>query len=350
MFKKQFFLKIVPIGIMIAFLSMAQFKIFYKNFDKYLVSHIEAAKGVVEGYPHWRIFQNRVTGPYAVEFTQKVTGLSFPISYLLTIFLWMMVFYSIMMVVSISIRPSLIFAFGTSVGAAFFNSLLMYGLWLYTWDIIDLSIFTLFIWAIIKKKPIGYLVCIIVFETFNREVSLILSGWLLFDALVMILPSPNTGKFPIIAFKFNKKQFIVALLLIAFVIFTVEYLRDTLLIRQIGPEFFRDYKGQGGLVMVQFWDNFDFLFFSFIEIKGLKSIYSLLNILLLGAGILGVFSRDRQVIRASVLYLVLWIFTLVFGVIYETRVWLSYVPFIAIVCPMILNDMEERLSDEKKDG
>ncbi|RJP76880.1 MAG: hypothetical protein C4522_16800 [Desulfobacteraceae bacterium] len=347
MLQKRFLMKIIPIGIIIVFLSIAQFKIYLKNFDKYLVVHIEAAKGVVDGYPHWRIFQNRIAGPYAVKFTQEVTGLTFSQSYMLTSLIWMMMFYSTMMAVAISIRPSLVFAFGAMVAAAFFNTFLMRGLWLYTWDLIDLVVFTLFIWAILKEKPIGYLICILVFETFNREVSLIMAGWLFADSLLSVRPNRDTGRFPTITIAFEKPQAIISLLLIVFIAFTTEYLRDTLMVRQIGPEYFSDFSGSAGLVMFKLWDNIKFLFFSFTDTKGLSVAYSILIISLPIFSILGVFSRNRQTIRISLFYMILWVSAMIFGVIYETRIWLAYIPFLVIACPMILQDMEERVVGEK---
>ncbi len=119
-----------------------------------------------------------------------------------------------------------------------------------------------------------------------------------------------------------------------------------MLIKQIGPEFFRDYTGPSGLVMLRFWDNIDFIGYSFTNIKGFKAIYSILIFALLIFSVAGIFSTKKNVIRVCILYFSLWFFTMIFGVIYEARVWLSYIPFLVIICPMILTLFEERKLEE----
>jgi len=318
---------------------MAQFKSIINNFDSYISNHIEATKGVLDGYPHWRIYQNRVIGPYAVDLTQQVTGLKFEESYLLMTFIWLLVFYSTVTAVSFSLNPSIFYAVTTAITAGFFNTVLMQGVWLYPWDLIDLTVFTIYTWIIIKSKSINYFILVTILETFNREVFLIVAGWLLFDSLISI--QPISKKFPKINIHINRKQLIISILLIFFVGCTVEVLRHFLLIQETGPLLFPDANGPGGHFMVKIDNNIKYLYDSLIHMRPTITYYLLIFGLLIFC-INGIRSTNIVIVKLSILYLILWLSTLAFGIAHEVRVWLSFVPFLAIVCPIILSSHEQK--------
>jgi hypothetical protein len=333
-------MKIFLFVLFLTFLSMAQLKCIINNFDSYISNHIEATKGVLDGYPHWRIYQNRVIGPYTIALTQKVTGLNFERSYLLMTFVWLFLFYSTLTVVSFSLNFSILSTLTTALTAGFFNTVLMQGVWLYPWDLIDLTIFTIYTWLIIKKKSINYFSLVTIFETFNREVSLLVAGWLLFDSLISI--QPISKKFPKINIHINRNQLIISILLIFFVGFTVEVLRNFLLIQETGPLIFHDTNGPGGHFMIHIWSNIKFIYDSLLNMRPTIT-YCLLIFGLLILCINGMRSTNIVIVKISMLYLILWVSTFTFGLIHEIRVWISFVPFIAIVCPMILNSNEKNI-------
>jgi len=57
--------------------------------------------------------------------------------------------------------------------------LLMHPSWIYLWDLIDLTIFSLLVWALLFSQRVWVLALIIAVEIFNREVALILASLLL---------------------------------------------------------------------------------------------------------------------------------------------------------------------------
>ena len=49
----------------------------------------------------------------------------------------------------------------------------------------------------------------------------------------------------------------------------------------------------------------------------------------------GMRSDTPEVRRISLFFLILWGFTVAFGVIYETRAWLPFVPYLVLVIPTL---------------
>ena len=47
-------------------LSLAQWRHVVLFFDPWLI--LQAEQGILDGYPHWRLFQSRVLGPWLEEF------------------------------------------------------------------------------------------------------------------------------------------------------------------------------------------------------------------------------------------------------------------------------------------
>jgi len=64
-----------------AFLAAAQLRGILSAFGPRINNHIAATQGVIQGLPHWRVYQSRVLGPFFVEVMRKLTGLTFGLIY-----------------------------------------------------------------------------------------------------------------------------------------------------------------------------------------------------------------------------------------------------------------------------
>src|SRR5215468_10652410 len=60
------------VGLLAAFCAVAQFRLIAMMYQVWYGRAVEAAYGVVIGMPHWRSYQSRVLGPFAIEGLTKV--------------------------------------------------------------------------------------------------------------------------------------------------------------------------------------------------------------------------------------------------------------------------------------
>ena len=69
-----------------AVVAAVQLRVIHLEFGRQYNLSVEAAQGVLDGLPHWRVFQNRLLGPYLVEAFSAVTD-SFEAAHALCTFL-----------------------------------------------------------------------------------------------------------------------------------------------------------------------------------------------------------------------------------------------------------------------
>ena len=321
------------LGVLVLFLAIAQVRIIRTNFKGQIGAQVLASQGVVDGLPHWRLFQSRVLGPYSVHALARVTGWTTRQAYDVMMFVWMAVFFGVLIGVAWDWRPSLSVVAAVGAGAAFLNAMLMQGEWLYPWDYLDLTIFTLIVWAVTRRKPLWVLVTIIAVEIVNREAATIMAGWLALDALLTLWLSRRSGHHPL-ELGPARRQLAAAVVLIVASQATTAVLRTTLFVREVGPDLYPDASGPGAYLALQLIGNVNEMWVWLVPQPNIMLPYALLVIaipILCGVGI----SAGREVGRISALFLVLWVFTIFFGLIGETRVWLAFVPYLVLVAPRL---------------
>lgn len=314
----------------VAFLSLAQFRIFLLVFDSRLEAIIRAGYGVVEGTPHWRIFQSRVLGPYTAELISSVFNIGYQFGFLIAVFLFILVFYITFVVLCKQLFVTNHKIIVACLIAFVLNTILMQGYWVYLWDFIDLVVFSFIVWAILKDRSVWVFALIILLELFNREVALFFAGWMLLDALVRI--QNRAEKSPTLEFLLDRKRAVVALILLVAGYVVIELLRSKLLVRELGPEIFTDVKESARFVNFQLVKNMESIARSISN--PLHNYNIVFNFIIIFIPIVTMFLirwGDDQEKRLSILFLILWVLTICFGLVYETRVWLSFVPYLAIV-------------------
>lgn len=132
-----------------------------------------AAYGVIEGRPHWIAFQNRLMGPYTVLLISKA-GISFKLALALyhAVFLEILVILIIFLLrrEGVSRRESALYlVFFLFVFLAYQHY------WFYTWDSIDLIVFTSFAYGIIKAAPTRFFFTLFLIGLANRESALFIA-------------------------------------------------------------------------------------------------------------------------------------------------------------------------------
>ena len=165
----------------ILLISFAEFRILYFVHQSNIEELANQAYGVVIGKPHWRAFSNRLLGPHLV-YLISLSGLSFKGSLIVfhlvaIVTVNALLFYVLFHLTNRSYRRSLIAL------ALFDLSLaLIQGKWHYTWDYIDLFVFTLFLHGVYSSKNTLYFGAIFLLGILNRESALFISLWLIIDA------------------------------------------------------------------------------------------------------------------------------------------------------------------------
>jgi hypothetical protein len=325
-----------------AFLAAAQLRGILLVFGPRIRDHVAAAQGVTQGLPHWRGWQSRVLGPFFVEILSRLTGLSFADAYPLAVFVLLLLFFLVLLSLARSLWNSTIAALGIALAAWTFNGILMQGLWVYLWDYIDLIVFTLLTWAIVAARPLWLVALILLVEAFNREATIIISFWLLLDAVAR--PVSREGRWFTFEHRVVWKQILVALGLLAVASTIAAGLRHALFVREVGPDLFPELlnimpatREPGALAHLELSVNLRFLRYSFTH--PLDRLYMVFNVLVFAIPVLAVkalLSRHVDLIRLALLYLGFWALTIALGIIYETRVWLCFVPFLVLVGPILL--------------
>jgi hypothetical protein len=268
------------LGVVVLFLSIAQLNSVANNFDKKVGAHVQAAQGVVDGLPHWRIYQSRVLGPYMVQTVKGLTGWKFQKSYVFMMFAWFVMMFTVLISVAANLWKSKLIAVGIAGAAAFLNTTVMQGMWLYPWDYLDFIAFTLLIWAILTNKPLKIIAAIILVEMFNRETAAIIAGWLALDAGFEFVLKKRQLSEP--EMKAVKQQFIIGVGLTAVSLITIELLRNMLLVREIGPELFQDVKEAGPFFEIQLWSNLSMIASTLSNISTTMHAYNILIVVRLG--------------------------------------------------------------------
>ena len=295
------------------FISLCGYKVIAQIYSPYWQDLSDTASGVVTGHPQWIAYQNRLLGPYLVNLISAI-GLSnvsaVKVFSLLTITIQNFVFFGLLAKTGIPFRKSVLYVVFYSF---VFICIQDYGF--YTWDSIDAILFTLFAWGIFQGKSTTYFIYLFLVAIINRESALFISLYLVIDSFQI-----NNMK---IHLSSKSKLAIGSFLTISGVIYT-KLIRDYLFISQ--PNGFSDSAHAQIGNQIHFYKNILDLFFN-----NLTSINILNSILIIGSVIyLAYFIKhytDRQ-LKAFVVFIILVVNILIFGLINETRMYIILVPFL----------------------
>ena len=195
-----------------------------------VIRAVQAEQGVLQGYPHWRYFQSRLLGPLAEKGLNVLFGVNFLVAHM------------IVAVVVLTACGAVMFYAGRAVGGrqagwsallAFESlfALLMARPWLYIWDYFLLLLTAVFMVLVIRRAPWWAFVILMGVAFFNHEAALFIGVWMVAQALADAWAErrlPDWG------------------LLVGGIIgnlngiLLIEYLRATLLNREIGWDLFQD--------------------------------------------------------------------------------------------------------------
>lgn len=302
------------------FIAACSSKIFYMIHHEQFDTFADAAYGVILGKPHWVAYQNRFLAPLA---TYLITYAGF--DYLTATF----IFYNTCIFILAFVLYYLIFdivrerLFALLYLIAFFFVFMAYQhYWFYVWDAVDIIVFSLFAFGIIKNRTAGYFVLLFFVSIFNRESAM-------FIALYIIVSSfEYHNKRPYIVLIKKYKLMLGLFLLICGAVF-VKLLRSLYFISQ--PNGFNDDAHQTfgnhfyilGNLKSLLWSNLTnanilntlfllvpFLyFFKCVKLYNQNQYELLLLIASVGSSILlfGFLNESRNLLVLIPMYLALWL-------------------------------------------
>lgn len=161
-------------------LAMAQIHHILLFFSSALGADIDAAIGVATGHPHWRVYQNRVLGPYLLK---GLAGL-FSDDYVGS--------YIFLLAASLVLAGYQAWRIGNKIGGAqtgWFALVLLHlsltflfsRTWLYIWDFIGLNVFLAFVEFVVFTRPWYWFTALFAVGILNRDSGQFIALWLVLE-------------------------------------------------------------------------------------------------------------------------------------------------------------------------
>lgn len=297
---------------------------------------VQASEGVVNGLPHWRLYQSRVLGPYTVDLISR----SFAIPYIRAQALYGAVLLLLAKLVIVLHRrrdqssgPTIFML----LAGSFLFALLVGRPWLYAWDFFGIFAFTLFVIFAIEERPWTWFVPLVLVAFLNRESAVFISAWMVMRGL---LGRAGSGR-PFTE-TIDWRMLAAGLITGAGGLLAVHLLRETLLVREVGPELF----GVPAPVVTDWFhwklpQNLQSLWRSLTS----RSFFMpwLFTLFPVSAMITAAFLAVREFPRHTALclsFLLLVMTVSMFGVVVESRVMLETIPFFSVFLPYLCYSRE----------
>jgi hypothetical protein len=279
---------------------------------------LKQSRGVATGHAEWRVYQNRILGPFLIAFTAGALKVDYGVAF------GIFVFGSIF-------AANLVAYYTLAAGGRYRTEALRYCAlldagflvlqvrpFLYEWDCIDLVVFHLLVLGAITGRSIGLFLVVFLLELFNREAATFVGLYLVVDGLL----SRHTSD----AKRVSWGRVAVGIALCAISSLVTESLRSHLFIGTPRDAFERT------IVLGQHWQVP--LNLRNLAKPGLFKSY-LIPFLVIGLSAV-VWTRFRAARRPAavplgVLYGVLTVSLVLFAVLQETRVFIPYLPFLLLL-------------------
>lgn len=308
-------------GVLAAFFALVQLRLVLMLFGDGYGASVTATLGVMQGRPHWRVYQSRVLGPALVDGLSQIThdaGRA----------------YMVFSVIALTIAGYLAWWLGRQIGGTTVAALLGFSLfemgfaflltapWLYAWDYIGVIIFLVFVDFVRAGKNWRWFVGLFAVAIFNRESAEFIALWMMLEPPIRWWLARRDDTSP--------KRFDGAMTVAGFACFIaglgiVEALRRALLIEEIGPKLFpQSALGSGPNFHFRLFENLAAVTGAAGNLQNLVVVYFLLFL----AGLIVTLAlRDpARWLSLSLVHLALLASILVFGAVFETRLYVEFIP------------------------
>ncbi len=312
---------------LIVFLSLLEYRLMLLSHIRHIENIVQAALGITIGEPHWRVYQNRLFGPFSVKYIADFFQVSYIHGYIFVVIglhivknlLFFHLATKLTQNYKLAARYTLFFV------AAFL--LLQDASWLYLWDYLDIITYTFFIYAVLTYKKTWYFWIIFAIALINKESALFITLWMILDALIV----KKENSYLSFQFTWDKnlpRLFSGVILCVAGILF-VEYVREALFVKSVMGEG-TQFTGieHGKYAHVKFFQNIDNFIINLHSPTFLLNF--LVNGLLLAIPLFVLFNIKKLndvTYKLSVIFLLIFSFIFVFGFTNEIRVYSILIPF-----------------------
>jgi hypothetical protein len=306
-------------------LALAQFRLvmFVLGGDQ-MGRCIAAARGIVDGTPHWRIYQSRILAPYLVDALAHVLP-----SYTAAYVLFSVAMLTACGAMSARIGERVAGRAGAVTALLAFHvsfALLLSRPWLYAWDYGDALVFLVLVDLVVAERPWRAALPALAVGLFNHEIANFIAIWIVADAGARWLAGGRKAPLP-----WQQLAAGVVCLVLSFVV--VDVVRSALLIEEVGPKLFADAPADmGSSFYFTLGHNLDWLAQLVTHFDYTFSI--LVPILVAACVAVAVVLGLREPARLgglAVMYVALIASLLTFGVLLETRIYIVLIPLVVLV-------------------
>jgi hypothetical protein len=307
------------------FFSVAQQRLIVDYLGTDLQFNYQAEQGVLDGYPHWRLVQSRVLGPWLEEFLRVLFGFSLSQAHV------------IIAIAILTLSGVVMFQAGCAIGErqrgwsallAFhvLFALLLSHPWLYIWDYFVLLVASVFMLLVIRGAPWWSFLLLMGVAFFNHDSALFIGVWMVAQGLAAAWAKrrrPDWGM--VVGGVFGSLGGILL----------IEYLRRSLLKEEIGWKLFRHLEPPNLLEPYYFFlrlpDNLnDILQWMIHPHSNFLFVIPLPLVLALALAVILVVRHGIKAAPLAIYAVAQVAALLLFAIISETRDLLQLVPFLCL--------------------
>ncbi len=317
-------------ALLAAAFALADLRIIILMMPKVLLRSADVIEGVVNREPLWRVYQSRLLGPHLVRALGTATDGTPAVAYALVMLLVLFLAGIGVLLYSWRLRDPDRTPLASMLMYQLCVILLLPSYWLYAWDILSLLLFTAFVGMVLLRTGRLWFVLLYAIAVFNHEMAFFIAAWLILDPVVRHLAGRRAqSPRPV----FDRKSPLIGSALLVAGIALVEGLRNALLIREMQP---------GLEVPPQVVYGKSFHFTLLYNLKSIGSCFDqvmqngfpvVIPLFLAFTVFVAVRLARIDLARFGALSLVMLGMVgslMLFGLVYETRVLLPLVPFVAL--------------------
>lgn len=307
------------------------------------IESLKAVIGVLEGRPHWLVYQARLLGPWSVYWLGEVIGnIGFAYAWFIAIgffaaniaFLW-----------AISPMRDGVHKLAALSLFVLLSIFFIDDRWFYAWDIYSLILFTVFLGLVIRDAPLWQFCVLFLVMLFNRESVHFLS--------IFILIRPFADWFVENGYRLgttrriqNLRWVVAGAILLASGVLTIKLLRQTLLVEEVGPVMFKmpDLAG----VSLHFQHNFNLTFLANslgMANQGIDLAVALFFLLSFVLVVMGLWKLPQRFFAYTAVHGMMLLAIGLFAIINETRVFFEMTPFVTFAVLYLVGSKEMQPSD-----
>lgn len=310
--------------------ALADLRIIILMMPKVLLRSADVLEGVVDREPLWRVYQSRLLGPHMVRNLSTLAGVSPAVAYALVALFVLFLTGLVLLMFTDRLKDP---ARSPAVSLLLFQLcviLLLPCYWLYVWDLLALLLFTIFVCLVLRRGGRGWFVLLYAVAVFNHEMAFFIAGWLILDPIVRHVAGRRA---PDRRPRFDRASLLTGSALLVAGIFLVEWLRRALMLRETQP-------GLEIPPQVVYGKSFHFTLLNNLTAIGnsfdqiMQNGFPFVVPLFLAFTVFVAVRLARlDLARFGALSLVLLGMVgslMLFGLVYETRVLMPLVPFVAL--------------------